>query len=101
MKESNFAVFSKLPLSFIGFFTVVILAISIIFCLFDMEDIAQDTTVLIKCSWRFLNITHLYINLTNTLAAVLFLMPPQFGMIYLMMFILPQLLPVSEKRLKP
>ena len=31
------------------------------FCLFVMEDTEQDTTIQIKVSWGFLNITHLYI----------------------------------------
>ena len=43
---------------------------------------------------------HVYMYCKNTCVIVLFLMFPQFGIIYLMMFILPTLLPVSEKKLK-
>ena len=63
-----------------------------------LEDVVQDTTVLVKGSWRFLNSVHLYRNAEkNTLATALLLMLPWFGIIYLMRSILPQLLPVSEK----
>ena len=90
----------KWPLRFIRFFTVGITTILVFFCLFIVEDMAQDTTVQIKGSWRFLNSTHLYINPKNISATALLLMLPQFGMIYLMMFILPKLLPVSEIKAK-
>ena len=60
--QGNFTVFSKLPLWFISFFTVVIQDISVLFCLFFVKDMAQDIAILIKGSWRFLNIKHLYTN---------------------------------------
>ena len=67
------------------------------FCsLCHCEDIIQDTMVLIKGSWRFLNSVHLYIY-KNSLATTLLLMPPRYGMICLMRSVLPQLLPVSGK----
>ena len=70
------------------------------FCLFIVEDMAQDIAVQIKDYWRFLNTTHLYANPKTISVTVLHLMLPQFGMIYLMMFVLAQLLPVSEKKIK-
>ena len=69
----------------------------ILFCLLVLEDIIQDTTIQIKGSWRFFNSAHLYINKKNTLATVFLLMLAQFELICLISFVLPQLLPVSEK----
>ena len=66
-------------------------------CLFIVEEMAQDITFQINGSWRFFNSTHQYTNPKNTSATALLLMLPQFRMIYLMMFVLPQLLPVSHK----
>ena len=64
--QLNFGVFSKLPLWFISFFTVVTQTISALICLFFVEDMArffvEDTTTQAKGSWRFLNTTHLYTN---------------------------------------
>ena len=65
-----------------------------------MVNIAQDTTVQIKRSWRFLNSAYLYINPKNTSVTLLLLILPEFGMIYLMVLVLAQRLPVSEKKLK-
>ena len=84
--QSNFAVFLKLPLWFISFFTVVISAILVLVCLLVVEDMVQDITIQIKGCWRFPNTTHQYTNPYSTSTTVLLLMLPQFGMIYLMMF---------------
>ena len=46
------------------FVTVVIPAISVPFGLFIVYDMVQDTTVQIKGSWRFLNVTHVYVKNT-------------------------------------
>ena len=51
------------------------------------EDMAKHITVQTKGSWRFPNTTHLYTNPKTASIKVLLLMLPQFGMIYLMMFI--------------
>ena len=85
------------PLWFIRFFTVVTQTISSLICLFVAEGMAQDTTAQIRGSWMFLNSTHLYTNLKNTLVTVLPLMLPYSGMICLMMYVLLQVLPVSGK----
>ena len=58
--QSNFGVFSKLPLWSTRFFIVVTQTISALVCLFVVGDMAQDTTAQIRRSWRFLNTTHLY-----------------------------------------
>ena len=71
--QLNFAVFSRLPLWFISFFTVVIQAILVLFCQFVVEDMAQDITVQIKGSRKFLNTTHLYTDKKNTSVTVLVL----------------------------
>ena len=60
--QLSFAVFLNLPVWFISFFTLVISAVSVLFFLFIVEDMAQDITVQIKGSWRFLNTIHLYMN---------------------------------------
>ena len=65
--QLNFGVFSKQPLWFIRFFTVVIQTISALICLFVTEGMAQDTTAQIRGSWRFRNSTHLYTNQKITL----------------------------------
>ena len=93
--QSNFSAFSKLPLWSISFFILVTQTISVLICLFIVEEMAQDTTAQIRDSWRLLNTTHLYTNQKNTLVIVLLLMLPQFGLICLMIFVLLQLLPVS------
>ena len=68
-------------------------------CPFIVVDMTQDIAEKINGSERFrFNSTHLYINPKHTLFTVLLLKLPQFGMIYLMTFILPQLLLVSEKK---
>ena len=95
--QLNFAVFFKLRLWFICFFTVVIQAVSVLLCLFLVEDMAPGITVQIKGSLRSLNTTHLYTNPYNTSVRVLLLMFTQFGVIYLMMSLMPQLSPLSEK----
>ena len=96
-RQLNFGVFSKLPLWFTSFFTVVTQAISALICLFVGEDMAQDTIAQIKGSWRFLNTTHQYTNPKNTSVIVLLLMLPHFGMICLMVSVLLQILHVSRK----
>ena len=95
--QLNSGVFSKQPLWFISFFTVVSQTILALICLFIVEDMAQDTTAQVKGFWRFLNFTHLYTNRKNTLVTVLLLFLPHSGMICLMMYVLLQLLPVSGK----
>ena len=95
--QLKFGVFSKLPLWFRNFFTVVTQAISALIFLFIVEDMAQDTTAQIKGSWWFLNTTHQYTNPKHTSVIVLLLMLPHFGIICLMMSVLFQILPVSGK----
>ena len=58
--QLNFAVFSKQPLWFMSFFTVVTQTISALICLSVEECRAQDTTAQIRSSLRFLNSTHPY-----------------------------------------
>ena len=60
--QSNFSVFSKQPLWFISFFTVVTHTISALIFLFRALGMAQDTTAQIRGSWRFLNSSILYTN---------------------------------------
>ena len=54
LTKNSIGVFSKLPLLFTSFFTVVTQAISALICLFIVEDMEQDTTIQIIGSWRFL-----------------------------------------------
>ena len=49
---------------------------------------AQEITVQIKGSWKFFNTTHLYTDPKTFLFFFLLLMLPQFGIIYVMIFIL-------------
>ena len=65
-KQSNFGVFSKLPLWFISFFTMFTQVISALFCLFVVEGMAQDTTAQIKASWRFPSV-HISTQIQKTL----------------------------------
>ena len=74
----NFTIITKLPLWLISFFRVVTQAILVLFHLFVVEDNPQY---------------YIYAHKKKILVTVL---PLMFGMIYLMMFILPQLLHGSE-----
>ena len=61
--QLNFTALSEPSIKFTSFFTVVIQVTLLLFWLFFMKDIVQNTTVQIKSSWRFLSSVHLYINL--------------------------------------
>ena len=98
--QLNTTVSSKEPLWFISFFTMVITPILVFLCLFIVVDMMQDNSYEIKSSQRLLNSTHLYKNPKNTSVTVLLVMISQFGMIYVMRFVLSSLLPVSGKKLK-
>ena len=71
--------------------------ISALICLFIMEDMAQDSTIQIKGSWRILNTTHQYQNPKNTSVTVSLSMLVKIGMICLMMSVLLHILPVLGK----
>ena len=102
LKNSNccqlsFAVFSRLPLWFISFFTRVIQAI--LFPLLSIYCRRYGTRYNHpdKRFLKFLNTSHLHTNPKQTLVTVLPLMLQSSGVIYLMMFVLSQLLLVSYK----
>ena len=81
--------FKKWPPWFISFFTVDTAAF---LSLVSFVVVAQDISSQIKGSWRFLTSTHLYINKITVRPQL-----SKFGMIYLLMFILPHSSLFKEK----